>query len=191
MLGRLAVSALLREESQPRHQLGQHHRAVAWRRPARHGASGSRTRCRTRSAARGRSCCCITSTRAWRDSFSSRRSATFSSAFSLPFSPPLTYPLLTALISTVDRPLHSDQRRAVVDPGLCHRRNRGVGRRVAAARPAGAQRRRSHGQPDHAVLGAGRRQHCGIDFRQYFGYRLIFAALWFVMGVVAFTWLPC
>jgi short-chain fatty acids transporter len=30
-----------------------------------------------------------------------------------------------------------------------------------------------------------------IDFRQYFGYRLIYAALWFTMGVVAFTFLPC
>ncbi|MGQ0737243.1 MAG: TIGR00366 family protein [Acidobacteriota bacterium] len=30
-----------------------------------------------------------------------------------------------------------------------------------------------------------------IDFRLYFGYRLIFAALWFVMGVLAFTFLPC
>jgi len=30
-----------------------------------------------------------------------------------------------------------------------------------------------------------------IDFRLYFGYRLIFAALWFIMGVVAFTFLPC
>ncbi len=30
-----------------------------------------------------------------------------------------------------------------------------------------------------------------IDFRQYFGYRLIYAALWFTMGVAAFTLLPC
>ena len=30
-----------------------------------------------------------------------------------------------------------------------------------------------------------------IDFRQYFGYRLIYAALWFAMGVIAFTFLPC
>ena len=30
-----------------------------------------------------------------------------------------------------------------------------------------------------------------IDFRQYFGYRLIYAALWFTMGVLAFTFLPC
>ena len=30
-----------------------------------------------------------------------------------------------------------------------------------------------------------------IDFRQYFGYRLIYAALWFTMGVIAFTFLPC
>ena len=31
----------------------------------------------------------------------------------------------------------------------------------------------------------------GVDFRLVFGYRLIFAALWFVMGVLAFTFLPC
>jgi short-chain fatty acids transporter len=42
--------------------------------------------------------------------------------------------------------------------------------------------------PFWALVGA---SIAGIDFRQYFGYRLIFAALWFVMGVVAFTWLPC
>jgi short-chain fatty acids transporter len=29
-----------------------------------------------------------------------------------------------------------------------------------------------------------------IDFRLVFGYRLIFAALWLVMGVLAFTFLP-
>jgi short-chain fatty acids transporter len=36
--------------------------------------------------------------------------------------------------------------------------------------------------------------HAGIarvDFRLVFGYRLIFAAIWFVMGVAAFTLLPC
>ena len=42
--------------------------------------------------------------------------------------------------------------------------------------------------PFWALVGA---SIVGIDFRQYFGYRLIFAALWFVMGVAAFTWLPC
>lgn len=30
-----------------------------------------------------------------------------------------------------------------------------------------------------------------IDFRKFFGYSLIFALLWFVLGVVAFTFLPC
>jgi short-chain fatty acids transporter len=30
-----------------------------------------------------------------------------------------------------------------------------------------------------------------IDFRTFFGYGLIFAALWFVFGVAAFTFLPC
>lgn len=30
-----------------------------------------------------------------------------------------------------------------------------------------------------------------IDFRRFFGYGLIFGLLWFVLGVVAFTFLPC
>jgi short-chain fatty acids transporter len=42
--------------------------------------------------------------------------------------------------------------------------------------------------PFWAVVGA---TIARIDFRAYFGYRLIFAALWFVMGVLAFTFLPC
>ncbi len=42
--------------------------------------------------------------------------------------------------------------------------------------------------PFWAVVGAGIAR---VDFRLMFGYRLIFAALWFVMGVFAFTFLPC
>jgi len=42
--------------------------------------------------------------------------------------------------------------------------------------------------PFWAVVGAGIAR---VDFRLVFGYRLIFAALWFVMGVAAFTFLPC
>ncbi|MCS7026780.1 MAG: TIGR00366 family protein [Bryobacteraceae bacterium] len=42
--------------------------------------------------------------------------------------------------------------------------------------------------PFWALVGAG---VASIDFRLFFGYRLIFAALWFVMGVCAFTFLPC
>jgi short-chain fatty acids transporter len=42
--------------------------------------------------------------------------------------------------------------------------------------------------PFWALVGA---SIAGIDFRAYFGYRLVFAALWFVMGVSAFTFLPC
>ncbi|HEX8183311.1 MAG TPA: TIGR00366 family protein [Blastocatellia bacterium] len=30
-----------------------------------------------------------------------------------------------------------------------------------------------------------------VDFRTFFGYGLIFALLWFVFGVIAFTFLPC
>jgi short-chain fatty acids transporter len=42
--------------------------------------------------------------------------------------------------------------------------------------------------PFWALVGA---SIAGIDFRQYFGYRMIFAALWFIVGVTAFTFLPC
>ena len=42
--------------------------------------------------------------------------------------------------------------------------------------------------PFWALVGA---SIAGIDFRAYFGYRLVFAALWFFMGVAAFTFLPC
>ena len=30
-----------------------------------------------------------------------------------------------------------------------------------------------------------------VDFRIFFGYGLAFAAIWFVIGVVVFTWAPC
>jgi short-chain fatty acids transporter len=30
-----------------------------------------------------------------------------------------------------------------------------------------------------------------LDFRVFFGYGLLFAALWFVIGVVVFTFAPC
>jgi short-chain fatty acids transporter len=30
-----------------------------------------------------------------------------------------------------------------------------------------------------------------LDFRRFFGYGLIFAALWFAIGIIAFTFLPC
>ncbi|MFN0085965.1 MAG: TIGR00366 family protein [Blastocatellia bacterium] len=42
--------------------------------------------------------------------------------------------------------------------------------------------------PFWAVVGAGIAR---VDFRLFFGYRLIFAAIWFVLGVAAFTFLPC
>lgn len=42
--------------------------------------------------------------------------------------------------------------------------------------------------PFWAVVGAGIAR---ADFRQIFGYRLVFAAIWFVMGVTIFTFLPC
>ncbi len=42
--------------------------------------------------------------------------------------------------------------------------------------------------PFWAVVGA---TIARVDFREMFGYRLVFAALWFVMGVAAFTFLPC
>ncbi len=42
--------------------------------------------------------------------------------------------------------------------------------------------------PFWAVVGAGIAK---VDFRRIFGYRLIFAAIWFVMGTLIFTFLPC
>jgi short subunit fatty acids transporter len=30
-----------------------------------------------------------------------------------------------------------------------------------------------------------------LDFRKFFGYCLVFAAIWFVVGVVVFTFAPC
>jgi short-chain fatty acids transporter len=42
--------------------------------------------------------------------------------------------------------------------------------------------------PFWAVVGA---SIARVDFRLMFGYRLIFAAIWFVMGSLAFTFLPC
>jgi short-chain fatty acids transporter len=41
--------------------------------------------------------------------------------------------------------------------------------------------------PFWAVVGA---SVARIDFRSYVGYRMIYAAIWFVMGVLAFTFLP-
>ncbi len=42
--------------------------------------------------------------------------------------------------------------------------------------------------PFWAVVSAGIAR---VDFRKVFGYRLIFAAIWFIMGVIIFTFLPC
>ena len=42
--------------------------------------------------------------------------------------------------------------------------------------------------PFWAVVGA---NIARVDFRLYFGYRLIFAVLWFSIGVICFTFLPC
>ena len=42
--------------------------------------------------------------------------------------------------------------------------------------------------PFWAVVGAGIAR---VDFRLLFGYRLIFAVIWFTLGVAAFTFLPC
>jgi short-chain fatty acids transporter len=42
--------------------------------------------------------------------------------------------------------------------------------------------------PFWAVVGA---NIARVDFRLFFGYRLIFAVLWFSIGVICFTFLPC
>ena len=57
------------------------------------------------------------------------------------------------------RDFHPDERRPVGHPGRRDRRSREARRRQRPARSARLERRRSHGQPDHAVLGGDRRRH--------------------------------
>jgi short-chain fatty acids transporter len=108
-----------------------------------------------------------------------------------PISTQYSYPFLTALISTVVAVFIPTSGGQWLIQGLIT---------VKAAEAVGLTAQRgllalSIGDhmgnlisPFWAVVGA---SIARIDFRLYFGYRLIFAAIWFVLGVLAFTFLPC
>lgn len=107
-----------------------------------------------------------------------------------PILTPLSYPLLTALISTVIALFIPTSGGQWLIQGYVT---------VETAALVGVSPQRgllalSVGDhmgnlltPFWALVGA---SIAGIDFRQYFGYRMIFAAVWFVTGVLAFTFLP-
>ncbi|MBI2421338.1 MAG: short-chain fatty acid transporter [Candidatus Hydrogenedentes bacterium] len=108
-----------------------------------------------------------------------------------PIATPMTLPLLTAIISTVV---------AIFIPTSGGQWQIQGFVTVSAAEAAGITAQRgllalSVGDhmgnlisPFWTVVGAGIAR---VDFRKLFGYRLIFAAIWFVMGVIIFTFLPC
>ena len=108
-----------------------------------------------------------------------------------PISTPLTFVLLTAAISTVVAVFIPTSGGQWLIQGFVT---------VKAAEAVGATAQRgllalSIGDhmgnlisPFWAVVGA---NIARIDFRLFFGYRLIFAALWFGVGVIVFTFLPC
>jgi hypothetical protein len=50
---------------------------------------------------------------------------------------------------------------------------------------------RSHGKSHVAILVVVIAGIARVDFRVYFGYGLLYAVLWFVVGVVVFTFAPC
>jgi len=115
----------------------------------------------------------------------------FLSSLANPILTKYTYPALTALISTVVAVFIPTSGGQWMIQGLIT---------VKAAEAVGVTAQRgllalSIGDhmgnlisPYWAVVGAGIAR---FDFRLFFGYRLIFAALWLVMGVLAFTLLPC
>src|SRR5262245_11801107 len=108
-----------------------------------------------------------------------------------PISATYSYPLLTALISTVVAVFIPTSGGQWLIQGFVT---------VKAAEVVGVSAQRgllalSVGDhmgnlisPFWAVVGAGIAR---VDFRLFFGYRLIFAVIWFVLGVAAFTFLPC
>lgn len=108
-----------------------------------------------------------------------------------PISTRYTFPFITALISTIIAVFVPTSGGQWVIQGLVT---------IKAAEAAGVTAQRgllalSVGDhmgnliaPFWAVIGAGIAR---VDFRLFFGYRLIFAAVWFVLGVLAFTFLPC
>ena len=102
-----------------------------------------------------------------------------------------SFPLLTALISTVVAvfiPTSGGQ--WLIQGFVTVRAAEAVG--VSAQRGLLALSVGDHMgnliSPFWAVVGAGIAR---VDFRLLFGYRLIFAVIWFALGVTAFTFLPC
>jgi short-chain fatty acids transporter len=108
-----------------------------------------------------------------------------------PISTPLTFPILTAILSTLVAVMIPTSGGQWVIQGFIT---------VKAAEAVGLTAQRgllSLSIGDHmgnlispfwAVVGA---NIAKVDFRLLFGYRLIFAALWFGIGILAFTFLPC
>jgi short-chain fatty acids transporter len=108
-----------------------------------------------------------------------------------PISTLYSYPLLTALISTVVAvfiPTSGGQ--WLIQGYVTVKAAEAVG--LSAQRGLLALSVGDHMgnliSPFWAVVGAGIAR---VDFRLFFGYRLIFAVIWFVLGVAAFTFLPC
>jgi short-chain fatty acids transporter len=108
-----------------------------------------------------------------------------------PISTRYSYPFLTALISTVVAvfiPTSGGQ--WLIQGFVTVKAAEAVG--VSAQRGLLALSVGDHMgnliSPFWAVVGAGIAR---VDFRLFFGYRLIFAILWFALGVAAFTFLPC
>jgi short-chain fatty acids transporter len=108
-----------------------------------------------------------------------------------PISTPYTFPLLVASISTVVAifiPTSGGQ--WAIQGSVTSSLAEAVG--VTAQRGLLALSVGDHMgnllTPFWAVVGA---SIARVDFRLYFGYRLIFAALWFGIGVLCFTFLPC
>jgi short-chain fatty acids transporter len=108
-----------------------------------------------------------------------------------PISTPYTFPLLTALVSSVVAifiPTSGGQ--WAIQGSVTTSLAESVG--VTAQRGLLALSVGDHMgnllTPFWAVVGA---NIARVDFRLFFGYRLIFAALWFAIGVFCFTFLPC
>jgi short-chain fatty acids transporter len=108
-----------------------------------------------------------------------------------PIATPYTFPLLTAAISTVVAifiPTSGGQ--WAVQGAVTTSLAESVG--VTAQRGLLALSVGDHMgnliTPFWAVVGA---NIARVDFRLFFGYRLIFAAIWFAIGVLCFTFLPC
>jgi len=108
-------------------------------------------------------------------------------------STPLTYPLLTAAIGFRILLLHPVKRRPVGDPGFRYREI-GDGSRKSASSAAIL----ALGIGDHmgnlmspVLVRGGGGPSCGSTSARFFGYGLVFAAIWFAIGVMVFTFAPC